>query len=167
MFSFNKWRDTKPVAKLATGWKKSERQSQVSDGFIALALFWSALVLFGLFLSFVIETPPGAHVGDTLDFHAGAPLATGSDTKVQAQLVAGPWAPPTRSCTLDVSVMEKTGGEMSVMAVRPDGVMLFWAGGATATGKSDCKGNESIIVATDGYAQLQIALAPKRYSRVR
>jgi hypothetical protein len=101
-------------------------------------------------------------VGDVLDFHAGTLSITGPNIAVTAHMVAGPWAPPSRSCTLAVSVMEKSGGVMSVMAVRPDGVMLSWAGGATASGVADCRSNESILVANADYGRLQMALAPRR-----
>jgi hypothetical protein len=165
MYSFRppKRHDSKPVAKVASHQQKSGQQSQSDDTLIPFILFWASTLLAGIVICFVVSAQRVAQVGDVLDFHAGTLSIAGPNIAVTAHMVAGPWAPPSRSCTLAVSVMEKPGGTMSVMAVRPDGVMLSWVGGATASGAADCSSNEPILVANADYGRLQMALAPRRY----
>lgn len=163
MYSFRppKRHDSKPVSKVVNLQHRSRQQSQPDDTLIPFILFWASTLLGGVVFCFVVSTQRIAQVGDVLDFHAGTLSIVGPNIAVTAHTVAGPWAPPSRSCTLAVSVMEKPGGAMSVMAVRPDGIMLSWAGGATASGAADCRSNESILVANADYGRLQMALAPR------
>ena len=99
-------------------------------------------------------------VGDMLDFHADQVLLTDPDTAVSAQAVAGPWARPSRACTLDIAEMAKLGGETTVTATQPGGVILSWVGGPTAPGFANCAGNPQIFVTNSGYARLQAAQKP-------
>ena len=53
---------------------------------------------------------------------------------------------------------------MTVLAVRQDGVMLSWAGGATALTSAACRGGQSVLVADANYSQLLAAQKPLRSS---
>ncbi len=101
-----------------------------------------------------------AQVGDQLHYAPHFASVTAPVTAVPARLVAGPWSPPGRSCMLDVPTMMQPGGTVSVLAVRDDGVMLSWAGGATAPGAQDCRGGQNVLVSDQGYRRLVMAHAP-------
>ena len=154
--------DSKSTAKVVDKRKKSEPQFKIDDGLITVTIVWTSLVVWYLFVSSITSSERVAEVGDMLDFHADDVSITAPNTAVQAKIAAGPWASPDRTCELDVGLMEKPGGVMSVTAVRPDGVLLSWTGGATAGGKLSCKGNEPILVENAGYGRLQMALARGR-----
>jgi len=79
---------------------------------------------------------------------------------VQAREVAGPWAKPGTACRLDVPAMARRPGALTVLAVRPDGVMLDWAGGAAAP--ADCRDGTTLLVSDVDYTRLQHAQQPKR-----
>ncbi len=82
---------------------------------------------------------------------------------VPARHVAGPWQPAGAACKLDVPVMSRRPGALTVLAVRPDGVMLSWAGGPTARGGSDCRaGGESLLVSDSDYLSISTVQSPKR-----
>jgi hypothetical protein len=133
--------------------------SRVVSRLLVGMLVLLALLVFVRILAGSVQ--PVAQVGDMLGFYHGGVSVTAPNTVVQARLIAGPWAAPDRACTLNVSAMTKPGGTMSVMAVRADGVMLSWAGGATAAGGADCKAAEQILVTDADYVRLQRALAPR------
>ncbi len=101
-----------------------------------------------------------AQVGDQLTFSSAvaSPLLPAA-AKIPARHLAGAWAPPGGNCLLDVPAM-RHGGAMTVMALRPDGVMLSWAGGATASGPAACHGGEDVLVSNANYAQLAADVAP-------
>jgi len=86
------------------------------------------------------------------------PLAAASvsfpDHVIPARTVADPFSPPGTACRLDVNEMSNTGGTLTVMAVRQDGVMLSWAGGRTAA-DSDCHSlGKPILISVAGYELL-------------
>jgi len=57
--------------------------------------------------------------------------------------------------------MSNPGGALTVMAVRADGVLLSWAGGATST-KADCRrANQPILISADDYEALLKTQFPK------
>ncbi len=156
-----KRRDAKSVVKVQSRQRKIGDPFQIDDGLVTLALIWASLVLWCLFVGSMMRNQRVAQVGDMLEVDAKDVSITAPNTAIRAEILAGPWASPGRACELDVWLMEKPGGVVSVAAVRPDGVMLDWSGGATAAGQRNCSGNQPIIVANAGYRRLQMALVPK------
>jgi hypothetical protein len=156
MFTFNnrppKRRASKPVAKAATQPRKSENHlGTLNDPFFLFFVSWMALIVASILLRSVAGTPPAAQIGDMLEFTVNSASVTAPTTAVPAQLVSGPWASPARGCTLDVATMIKPGGTLTVMALRPDGVMLSWAGGITAYGTADCRSTDQKLTSDAGY----------------
>ncbi len=82
---------------------------------------------------------------------------------VPARRVAGIWQKPGAACQLNVPVMSRRPGALTVLAVRPDGVMLSWAGGPTARRGSDCHaGGGSLLVSDSDYLSISTVQSPKR-----
>jgi len=107
--------------------------------------------------------PPGAdaQVGDMLKLSPAAVPPRAMASAVQARLVAGPLAKPGGVCVLDETVMLKPGGVLTTMAVRPDGVMLAWNGGATAQGAVACPSSSQFLVSRNDYLKLYEIEVPK------
>jgi hypothetical protein len=117
------------------------------------------IVLAALRVTVAFALPGGGPaVGDRVQFDAAS---IAPKLVVSAREVADPFARPGNSCTLDVNEMSHPGGALSVMAVRSDGVLLSWAGGATSA-KADCRsGNQPILISADDYEALLKAEFPK------
>jgi hypothetical protein len=154
-------RRAKPaVAKALAQEQRREDQLRLLDGILP--------VLYGVLVGTMAWHLTGssarlgrvAQVGDQLTFSAAlaSPILP-ADAEIAARHVAGPWAPPGGNCLLDVPAMQH-GGAMTVMALRPDGVMLSWAGGATAAGSSACHGGDDVLVSNANYEQLAADVAP-------
>jgi hypothetical protein len=95
-----------------------------------------------------------ASVGDRVQVSAAAPIAV-PDVVLPARGVASAFTKPGPACTLNITAMKQPGGVLSVVAVRPDGVVLSWAGGATAAGTQNCQMNDpEILLAQNDYAVL-------------
>jgi hypothetical protein len=163
VFSFNnrqsKSSPSKPAIKATMPRQKDALENRKFDNtyfkFVCLTV---SFTMTSMLLNSIIGTQPVAQVGDMLGFYSNTASVTAPITAVPARVVAGPGASPGHPCTLDVSVMTKPGGAMTVMAVRPDGVVLSWAGGATASKQAGCQGNVQLLVANAGYQRLQMAL---------
>jgi hypothetical protein len=130
---------------------------------------WAIICGYGVLVSVLLlrlafgdafALPKVAQVGDQLHYAPHFASVTAPVTAVPANLVTGLWSPPGRSCVLDVPTMMQPGGTVSVLAVRDDGVMLSWAGGATAPGVQDCRGGQNVLVSDQGYRRLAMAHAP-------
>lgn len=107
----------------------------------------------------VAGTGSAALVGDRVQM--GAPSVAFPDHIIAARAVADPFSPAGNSCRLDVNEMSNSGGVLTVMAVRADGVMLSWAGGPTSA-KSDChRLDKLVLVSADDYDSLAKAQFPK------
>jgi hypothetical protein len=147
-------RRPKPIAKAVTKQKQSnQRLRQRDDSYIVL---FSVMAL--AFVARLVVAASGtqavAQVGDRLNFYPSQIPATVLNMVVTARIVDGSWSKPGVTCTLDVSKMTNPGGAMTVMAVRPDGIMLSWAGGTTANGSAGCNANSQILVTTSDYLNL-------------
>jgi hypothetical protein len=104
-----------------------------------------------------------AQVGDRLQFTTQSASVTALTTAVPARYVTDSWASPGKQCLLNVPTMLKPGGAMTVMALRADGVLLLWAGGATAPGAANCQGSDELLVSDENYARLEKAEAPAHF----
>jgi hypothetical protein len=157
----NRWSKkspSKPATKTTTQKQKDDLKARKFEGtlfkFVCLMI---SLTVMALFLNSIISTEPVAQVGDVLEFYPNTVSVTKPTKAVSARILAGPGASPGAACTLDVSVIARPGGTMTVMATRPDGIMLSWAGGATASSQADCRSDEQILVTNADYERLQMA----------
>jgi hypothetical protein len=162
----SKLRVAKPVSKAAVRPSKPAEPLRnfdwVAPGLVCLLAFLGlALLWFGnvTILSRV------AQVGDRLALTASSVSITAATTMVPARFLSTPWASPGHDCVLDVSTMVRPGGTITVVALRPDGVMLSWAGGATALGTADCRGknhdkgpDQGYLVSDFNYQRLAMAV---------
>jgi hypothetical protein len=99
--------------------------------------------------------------GDVVQLGATAPWPPVADT-IPARLLAAPWAEPGAACKLDVTFMRHPGGLLTVLALRPDGVMLDWAGGPTAPGASGCDvQGGGVLIAEADYLALHASMRPR------
>lgn len=157
----------KSVAHSAVQQKRKKVGADVGSLMVA-GPFVSALiaVYFGFVsINALLENQPVAHVGDILEI----PIQTAPASDVPpipARLLATAWASPGRACSLDIGTIRRVGGAATVLALRPDGVMLEWAGPATATGNGDCDANHAILIEDGDYKELSGLLASKSFARL-
>lgn len=100
-------------------------------------------------------------VGDRLRVSMAGMTPGAALASVPARVVANAWAPPGQACMLDEAVMLGHGGSLTVLAVRPDGVMLSWVGGVTAQARS-CPAPGDVLVTEADYQDLQRIRVPGR-----
>jgi hypothetical protein len=100
-----------------------------------------------------------ATVGDRVNLGPANPIL--GSLIIPARALGNPFASPGGFCSLDVNGMSHPGGAFTVMAVRADGVMLSWAGGATSA-QADCRSkNQAILISANDYEALLKAQFPK------
>jgi hypothetical protein len=104
-----------------------------------------------------------ATVGDRLAVNPASVSPVAQALAVPARQVADPWAPPGAACRLSLAAMQHPGGTLTVMAVRQDGVMLSWAGGATAPGQADCHAGATPLLVADADYSLLLAAQPAKH----
>ncbi len=155
-------RQGKPVVKAIAPQRKAEEfhsnfRAGVRMVYSGVAVF---LVLHGI-NSALPQPGADAQVGDMLNLSPAVVPPGAVESAVQARLVTDPWAKPGAVCALDESVMLKPGGVLTTMAVRPDGVMLAWNGGATAQGAAACPSSSQFLVSRNDYLQLYKIELPK------
>jgi hypothetical protein len=115
-----------------------------------------------IIIAIAASTSHIATVGDRLAVNPASVSPVSRSLVVPARQVSDPWAPPGAACSLNLAAMQRPGGSLTVMAVRPDGVMLSWAGGATASGAADCHAaGTPVLVADSGYSSLLMAQPAK------
>jgi hypothetical protein len=102
----------------------------------------------------VAAVPPIAAVGDQVRLTTAIP-GDAPALRLAGRDVASVFAAPGRGCVLNTWQMAREGGVLTVVAVRPDGIVLSWAGGATAREDAGCRsvGGELILSQND-YATL-------------
>ena len=164
MFAFaTKWLKgslSKPATKIQQNQKDNLKVGKFDGTLLKFVCLMISFTVLSLFLNSAIGKVPVTQVGDVLEFYPNTISVTAPTTAVPARVIAGPAASPGASCTLDVSSMAIPGGAMTVMATRPDGVMLSWAGGATASKQASCRSGEPVLVTNAGYERLQMAQKP-------
>jgi hypothetical protein len=156
-------REQKPVTKAMA----QQRRTEALNGHarMAFTVFYSlaaVVIVVGMAgkMPMAAATP---QVGDVLHISTAARAPGALLATVQARLVTGPWAHPGLACTLDESVMAVPGGTLTVLARRSDGVMLSWAGGATANTAS-CPAPSQVLVSPSDYRALtQISVARRPF----
>jgi hypothetical protein len=115
----------------------------------ALLAMYLGLVATNKFL----EYRSAARVGDILEIPVQEAVASNIGP-IPARLLATPWGSPGRACSLDVRSIGRYGGSATVLAVRPDGVMLEWAGRPKALGNGSCKTQQPILITGTDYREL-------------
>jgi len=152
----NKPRRPKPKAMAKNETQKQKLQAANASG----ALIGLLILLAWVRLSIAAAAPGSAAlVGDRVQL--GAALESFQDHRITAHALKSPFSPPGVFCSLDVNDMASSGGVLTVMAVRPDGVMLSWAGGRTSA-KSDCHRLDApVLVSADDYESLVKPQLPK------
>jgi len=124
------------------------------------ALIGMLIALTGLRITIAFAVPAGAAtVGDRVEL--GRATTSFDNLVIPARALSNPFASPGNFCTLDVNAMAHPGGALTVMAVRADGVLLSWAGGATSA-KADCRrANQPILISENDYEALLKTQFPK------
>ncbi len=151
-------RPAKPAAKALPRRRPRQFRLRFDDAYLTLVLL---LVIVTVARLAVAALPTGiAAPGDRLVFGDG--VGVPRRVEVTAHRVAGVWAPPGAACVLDVATMSRRPGALTVLAVRPDGAMLSWAGGPTAPAHADCGGDGLVLVAPADYLTLVQSRSPKR-----
>ncbi len=123
------------------------------DDFPIIMVTMAALLLTLQQAEAVNARRPVAAVGDRIVFKPGMEVVPAAETVISARVVAGPWAPPARACRLNIRLMTHHFGALTVLAVRADGVMLSWAGGATAKA-GNCAPAHKLLVGREDYVEL-------------
>ncbi len=134
---------------------RQHNRAVAPDGAYGTLLGLMAILVFARLLVAACATvPPLASVGDRVQVSAAAPIAV-PDIVLPARGVASAFAKPGPACTLNIAAMKQPGGVLSVVAVRPDSVVLSWAGGATTFGPQNCRTNGAEVLLTQNdYAAL-------------
>jgi len=104
--------------------------------------------------------PPVAEPGDRIVF--GVRATQPPDIAIPAHSVAGVFAPAGAACVLNPATMAHRPGALTVIAARPDGVLLSWAGGPTASEAAGCAANATLLVTNTDYARLRDSQTVKR-----
>jgi hypothetical protein len=152
---------SKPQAKVASPHQRKMVRVQPQKNFLAQVSCYFETVWLGVIIAVSIwaiasilrESPPVGAVGDRLEFNDRLWKPT-KTIVVEARVLTGPWALPGRICSLDSSTMSETHGTVTVLAVRPDGVMLDWAGRNTSNGASNCGAHSKVLVLDNEYSRL-------------
>lgn len=145
------------MRRVPKGWKRGMRTMQ------GLALTMVMMVTLARLVSVAIANPaPVAVPGDFVQLgHRWQMYAP--QNRIEARLLADPWARPGSGCVLDIAWMAHHAGRLTVLAVRRDGVMLSWSGGATAAGPEACPvGADAVLIQAKEYRGLLMKLARRR-----
>lgn len=134
--------------------EQTQKTSRGFDDFPMIMLIIGALLLTLQQAEALDARRSAAAVGDQIVFRPGLAAAPGTASVISARVVTGPWAPPARSCRLNMPLITHHWGAFTVLAVRADGVMLSWAGGATAKGGNNCAPAHKLLVSNRGFVQL-------------
>jgi hypothetical protein len=143
-------------ARLRTAEQHRHHKKRVKQLHYAVETIWLGLVIslsLRLIIAIFLAPSPVAEVGDRLEFNSELwkPKAV---ITAEASVLTSAWAAPGRICSLDSSEMSLSGGTATVLAVRPDGVMLDWAGGKTSTGTGNCGDQSEVLVPDTEYKKL-------------
>jgi hypothetical protein len=153
----------KAVAKVIDR-RKGKPEPFMSGGSLGLLLAVVAVAFFVRLTTVVMANPaPVAAPGDIVTFSGPVIRPMVPLGQVTAHAVSGVWGKPGGDCALDLAQMMRVHGALSVHAVRPDGVMVSWAGGPTAEGAADCRTMQSaLLVSAADYQGMMMALEGRR-----
>jgi len=147
----------RPKAKVtvkAKAVRRPQPQNWLGGAYTVLLGLMTATIAAQLVATSLANMPQMVSVGDRLMLYTSPrPSAVRLPVLAAAQ-VATPQAATGRACLLDLQKMLHPGGVFTVLAVRPDGVVLSWAGGATAGAGAGCASTAPIFIAQNDYAAL-------------
>jgi hypothetical protein len=161
---FNRPRRLRPKAeaKAAVRQMPKWRRWLASPRLLDAALLMLTLVTATRLVSAAVaHPPPVATPGDIVPVSQAASWMS-SVNHVNARNLSDAFAQPGSACSLQISRMAQHGGDLTVLAVRPDGVMLSWAGGPTAAPAKACAGGETGILVSDADYRSLLMRAPVR-----
>ncbi|MGE4483329.1 hypothetical protein [Acidocella sp.] len=110
---------------------------------LALAMFAGLMLC-----ARAVNAPPLP--GENLGFPTGYAPPPGAVRLVQAKLLGEVLGPPGGACMLEEEALRIGGGSFSVLASRPDGVVLSWAGASTAAA-SPCPAGVPLLLPLVAY----------------
>jgi hypothetical protein len=128
-----------------SGWRRFFGSRRVIDTLVIGLTFVTTARLVS---AAVAHPPPVAMPGDIIPIER-AHNWMGGITLVQAHNLGNAFGAPSSACELNIRHMAKEGGSLTVLAVRPDGVMLSWAGGLTAAPGQACIGGQTGVLISD------------------
>lgn len=159
----------RPQQKAVTKAVARQRRTEALNRRFRLACDMFCCLAAGIVIGGMVKGPiavPAPKMGDML-LVSKAEIAPGASlADVPAHLVAGPWAHKGQACTLDEAVMQAPGGTLTVLALRPDGVMLSWVGGATAR-ENTCPAPAQVLVSEADYNTLLQITVPRHHYLAR
>lgn len=132
----------------------------VPSGTPAISYALSLLLLAGLVLCAHITNSLPAP-GDSLSVLSGNNIAArgaGPARGVSAQVLGNVLAASGPACTLSRDALRGSGGSFTILAHRPDGMVLSWAGAST-TAASLCPADTPLLVSPSAYRSLRDWLA--------
>jgi len=134
--------------------RRPQPHNWFGGAYTVLLALMSATIAAQLIATSLAAMPRLVSVGDRLSIAPSPrPIAVNLPTIAAAQ-IATPQAALGHACVLDLQKMLHPGGVFTVLAVRPDGVVVSWAGGATAAQGAACAASAPIFIAQDDYATL-------------
>jgi hypothetical protein len=133
------------AARPASKWRRFFGSRRLFDAVMLGATFVTAARLVS---AAVVHPPPLAMPGDIIPIASAANWMS-DPTVMQAHNLSNAFASPGGACDLNISQMAKSGGSLTVLAVRADGVMLSWAGGPTAAPGKACAGGQTGVLVSD------------------
>jgi hypothetical protein len=151
--------ETKAAGRQMPKWRRWLSSPRLRD---AAMLALTLVTATRLVSAAVAHPPPVATPGDIVPISRVASWMS-SVNHVNARNLSNAFAQPGSVCTLQIGRMARHGGDLTVLAVRPDGVMLSWAGGPTAAPGEACAGGETGILVSDAdYRSLLMRASVRR-----
>jgi hypothetical protein len=153
--------DTKPPRR-PCGKSLAQKRKIISpsDAYGTIIGLFALLLALRLLIAAAAAMPRIANVGDQLPISRALPgLRAG--IVLPAREMPTAYAYPGAACRLDIAMMSQPGGILTVMAVRPDGMVLSWAGGATAAHDGCRAPSGEVLVSENDYAALLTSRAAK------
>ena len=74
--------------------------------------------------------------------------------QLTARTLTSALAAPGQACAISEAALRQGGGSFSSLAIRPDGVVLVWAGAATAA-NAPCPAGTNLLLTRDAWQTLQ------------
>jgi hypothetical protein len=134
--------------------RRPQPSNWLGGAYTVLLALMTATIAAQLIASSLAAMPPLVTVGDRFAL-APSPRPSAVNLPILAAAqIATPQAATGRACLLDLQKMLHPGGVFTVLAVRPDGVVLSWAGGQTAGNGAGCATTAPIFIAQNDYVAL-------------
>jgi hypothetical protein len=131
-----------------------------NDAYGTLLGVLALLIALRLVVVAACAMPAVANVGDRVALSKAWP-GVNRAAMLPARMMPTAFAAPGEACRLDIAKMAQAGGVLTVMAVRPDGVVLSWAGSGTSDG-ADCRSRSGeVLLPRNDYVSLLTSISAK------